>query len=393
VNSDVRFRPLRVKEFPDAVARAQASFGVADNPDEAAERLSRRIAAQQMWALADPATDAVLGQCSLKPVDHWFGGRPVPCQHVSGVAVPLEHRGTGVAAALMRHALRLGVSQGLGLSLLFPATSRLYRNLGWEHAGTYTRWRLDARHAPALGPPMRPLGEGDWDAVAACHERYASSLAGPEVRGVERWEAIRRARFRYGLDASDGEGLEAYVLFDHERDTGDWQYTLAFVDWAATTRRGLDAVVSLLGRHGTVGKAATFRGPRPTAWSLVVPEQDVQTVSDFDWMARGLDLATAVGARGFVAGVSGSVTFLVDDPQVDTARGPWRLEVGEGKGVLDPATDAELTLDVRAFGPLFTGYRTARDLAAAGLARGPQHHLDWLTAAFAGSTPTLLDFF
>lgn len=399
------FRPLRPEEDADTARRAAVSFGRSFDED-AVEEWGSRIAAGEVWGLADDA-DRVVAHGRLTRVDHWLGGRRVPTQHVAAVAVPPEHRAKGAAAALMRAAVAEGARQGAGLSLLFPATVALYRRLGYEHAGTFTRYRLDARQAPGIGPALRPAeDEADWQAIRRCGDVAASLQQGPAVRPDDVWETLRTATYHYVLDSVEGEtsepGLDAYVLFDHRHEPGDWQYTLDVTDWAATTPRGLAAVVGLVGRHGTIGKAATFRGPVPDQWSMLVAEQDVTPSGGFWWMARGLDLAVAIGARGFPPGLTGVVALTVEDPLLPGARGPWRLEVADGRGVLEhagsaaaggPAGHGAVHLDARAVGPLITGFRTPRQLALAGLVDGPAEALDWLAGAFAGPVPVLLDFF
>jgi predicted acetyltransferase len=294
----------------------------------------------------------------------------------------------------MRGVIAQGAEEDCGLSLLFPATTAPYRALGYEHAGTFTRYRLRARPAPKLDSPMRPaVQEQDWPGILACHERAASRLAGPEVRGEERWAALRRSPFVYVLDGDAPGSVEAYALFDHTREPGDWRYTVAIRDWAALTRDGLAAVIGLVAVHGSFGKDATFRGPTPELWSLFVAEQDIRTDSSMFWMARGLDLPAAVAARGFPSTVTATATFTVDDPLLPAARGPWRLEIAQGHGLLSPSPDAQLRLDARAVGPLFTGMYQPVQLALAGLVSGPADAMSALAAAFAGPLPVLLDFF
>ena len=69
-----------------------------------------------------------------------------------------------------------------------------------------------------------------------------------------------------------------------------------------------------------------------------------------------------------------------------------RTDVG-GSGALTPAPTADVVLDARATGPLYTGFRTASQLALAGLLDGPPAAVEVLDALFGGPPPVLLDFF
>jgi predicted acetyltransferase len=383
-----RLRALGADEAAEAARMAAVSMGGAD--DETLERVRRRIAAGTLWGLERDGK--LVGQCLLLPTDHWFGGRRVRCLDVAGVSVPPEHRGQGVARAMMDAAARHGRDEGYGLSLLFPATTGMYRKLGWELAGTWTKHQLAPRQVPPQGPVMRAADrDTDWAAIRDCHTRSARLLSGPSERSADRWTLLAETPYRYVLDAAGQPGtVDAYALVRQEALPDDWQHGLHLEDWAATTPEGLRAVVGLVGRWSTFARRARFTDMFPSRWSAVLPEQDI-TTSHLHWMARGLDLEAAVAARGFPAGLASAVTL-----QVETAwgtEGPWRLEVADGRGRLTPAADADVRLDGRAFGPLFTGFRTARELRLHGLLQGPDAALELLEAAFAGPPPTLLDFF
>lgn len=372
--------------------RSAASFGPAEDLDAHVARWARRAEAGQAAALELDGT--VVAQCRVYAADHWFGGRRVPCQHIAGVSVPPEHRGRGAGRALMAALLDEGAEAGLGLSLLFPATVPLYRGLGWEHAGWFERYRVEARRVPASGAAALRRAEraSDWLAIQECYARAAPRMAGAMHRGPDDWDGLAQAAYRYVLDGPD-ETLAAYLLLDHVRDPGDWQFDLAVRDWIASSAGALAALARFVGGHGSIGKAATFRSPVPSPWLLVLPENDLRTIGSLAWMARVLDVRAALTARGYAPGVGVTVTFALDDAQLPAQRGPWRLEVHDGKATVEPAPGADVTLHARALGPLFTGYRDPWALAAAGLLTGPTDALELLSAAFAGPPPSLTDFF
>ena len=383
-------RPLRAEETENALRRSAEAFG-GPAPHGALERWRERADAGELWAVE--VDGLVMAHCRVTTGQHWLGGNAVPCQRIASVSVAPEHRGRGAAGALMRAMVRKGYSDGLGLSVLFPATTAMYRGLGWELAGRFQRLRLETRPVPPIGPPLRLAAQPDWDALRGCHDVFAASVSGAGVRPDDRWRELREATEHvYVLD--DGDGVQAYALVAHKAEPGDWRYTLAIEDWAALTPRGLEALVGFVGRHGTLAKAATLPGPAQALLGMHVPEQaDWDAVTDFSWMARGLDIASAVGMRGFPPGLSAEVAIEIDDPLLGEVRGPWRLVVEQGKGRLDPALTADVTLSARAVGPLLTGFTGAEALALGGLAHGDRDALALLSAAFAAPPPHFLDFF
>lgn len=373
------------------MARSAVAFGAQTDSDELA-RWQSRLERGEVWGWEEDGQ--ILAQCRLLDREHWFGGRRVPTLDVASVAVPPEHRGRGAGGACMRAAVSQWASRGVGLSLLFPATSGFYRRLGWEHAGHFGWSRLATRHAPTVGAPLRLADRpSDWAAIRACQEREAQHCQGPEVRSENRWESLRSASYHYVLDADEPGTIEAYLLVDHRKPPDDWRYVLAIQDWAATSPRGLTALVGFVGRHRSLCSAAEFRSTVPERWSLVTDEQDVTLQSSFYWMARGLDLAAAVAARGFPSSLMAGITLRVEDPLLPHPSAPQRLEIAGGRGQLVDAPGADAHLDARAIGPLYTGFRSAHELALAGLLRGPNEALDLLTEAFASTPPVLYDFF
>ena len=83
---------------------------------------------------------------------YWLG-RPVPMAGVGGVKVAPEARGQGIGRALMQELLRAMTERGFLLSVLYPATARLYRWRGWELAGGNYRADVPGRSLGSLLPP------------------------------------------------------------------------------------------------------------------------------------------------------------------------------------------------------------------------------------------------
>lgn len=391
-------RQLGVDDLGEVLRLRHVCFG--DDADDALRaRMAGRVERGELFGWDDGGVQAIT---RLATADHWFGGRRVPCQHVGSVAVPPEHRGRGVATALLRAVAARGAAEGAGLSLLYPATTPPYRRLGWEQAGEYTVYRVAARAVGAVrGPALRPVAsDDDRAAVERAQQRAWQATPGAAVRSAQEWTAVWEDAVAYVLDAdadADGDGgggeVQAYLVYRPRRRPGDWQYTIQVEEWGATTAEGLGGLLAFVARHGSLGKDIELAGPVPHPWTFLAPEQDVRRHHGMHWMARALDLPAAVAARGFPPGVDLTVAFRVEDAVVPAVAGPWQLVVRDGRGVLVPTEVADVVLDARAVGPLYTGFAGPAALASAGLVRGRADDLALLGTAFAGAVPVLFDFF
>lgn len=333
----------------------------------------------------------------------FFGGRAVPMGGVSSVAVVADQRGYGLAPRLARASLPAMRERGEVISSLFPATSRLYRGLGWELAGACS-WRslapasLGALPRPS-GMSLRPLEERDFDAVRRCYDELAAPINGFLERGARGWRAHReRWRRSSAYVAEDAAGAVAGWVVHRRLDGGlsalggPFQLALDDVGWA-TRDAGL-AIWRLLGSWATQVERIVYRGGPEDPLLRLAPEQALETLAEVRWMTRVVDAPGAVAARGFPEGLSLAVPFELEDALVPENCGAWRLCVEDGRGVLERGGSGGVRLDVGAFSSLYTGWSTTAALARAGrLAGGSAAELRRLDAAFGGPTPWMMDEF
>jgi hypothetical protein len=322
---------------------------------------------------------------------------------VSGVKVAPEDRGRGVGKALMTELLGLIAGRGYPVSVLYPATTPIYRSLGWELAGGQYEAVLPSRSLGSLLPPdvgappptgsLRRAGPDDAaevvEVVGAVHE--AARHCGAATRtaaDVRRWLSDPHLS---GYLA--GDGFLAY------RWHGDNEI---LVEWAvaasAQTTRAMWAVV---GSHASIASRvrAQLSPDDPVGW--LTREADLGLVDRRHWMLRVLDARAAIAARGFPAAAGVAAAIRLDDASIPANSGRWLLEVSGGKGTLNPGrTDnpgpvpavPPVSLGARGFAALFAG-TPLQTLRTAGLAAGGDPVTDdALDCAFAG-TPFLLDYF
>lgn len=332
-------------------------------------------------------------------------GRWQPMAGVSSVMVAPEDRGRGTGRALMTATLELIASRDYRISVLYPATSALYRSVGWEIAGVRDQVRFPARSLRSLAAPdplltssaaaladvgLRRCGPDDAAAVLAAlggaHQALRDS--GPATRDeahVQRWLADED---RYCYLAPDG------FLSYRWRNGNDEIAVDRLVAASAATTRALWAIVA---SHASIAETVlACVGPAdPVSW--LTREPDVQTAGRYQWMLRVVDAPGAVAERGFPAAAELTAAVELADPLCPGNEGRWTLEVSGGKAALTPGGaapvgGAPLIVGPRGFAALYAGTPLAT-LRRAGLATGGTAAGDAaLDTAFAAS-PFLHDYF
>jgi len=397
-------RPLSQDDDLDAeVDLRHQAFGPMD---EAARDRTLAVAAETVAAgRVIGAFDGgrLIGTAKYLDMRQWWHGRSVAMAGVSGVKVAPEARGRGVGRALMTELLGMIAQRGYPVSVLYPATTPIYRSLGWELAGGRYHATVPARSLGALlrpdaGPPppasLRRAGPDDAAEVigiiGTAHE--AARHCGPATRadGEVRRQLSDPHLFSYL--ASDGFLAYRWHGGDHEL-----LVECAVASSAQTTIQ----IWSVVASHASIAQRvrALLAPDDPVGW--LTREADVGLAERTPWMLRILDAPAAIAARGFPGPAAVSAMLQLDDPGLPANSGRWLLEVSGGQGILTPSrTDNRgpvppvppVELGARGFAALFAGVPLPT-LRRAGLAAGGEPGTDdALDCVFAG-TAFLLDYF
>lgn len=334
----------------------------------------------------------------------FFGERSVPMGGVGGVAVAPEHRGKGLAQRVLTEALRAMRAGGELISTLFPATTSLYRSVGYELAGAAVWHQVSPRSLREIGSANSletvRLDKGDDAAgIRGCYERVAPGINGWVDRGDRRWESLwawwHAGHHVYACKSSVGE-VEAYLVYRHEPTppgaSGD--YGIRVEQIVAATPQGLRAVWWTLASSASLVDAVTFTASPEDALLLIMPEQRTGVRGQVRWMLRIVDIQGAVAARGYRPTPEVEVPFTVEDAILTENSGSWTLRVADGKGRLEAGGQGGPRLGIGALSSLYSGWASTGTLARAGLLTGGSPaQLRALDAAFAGPTPWMMDEF
>ncbi|MFC5263059.1 enhanced intracellular survival protein Eis [Kribbella qitaiheensis] len=335
------------------------------------------------------AGDEVVAAGRLWDFRQWWGGRQVPMAGIASVVVSPEYRGRGVGSMLMRGVLARSVELGFPLTALYPATTVIYRHLGYEFGGGRYRFSFPAADLRSLGGKdvsIRRAGPAD---AGRFLELVAESHAAGRVNGPLVWAESKVAEWlededNFGYLADDG-----FVVYNwHDSDLRIDE----IVAGSEATARALWATVGSGSSIATNVQA--YIAPNDPVHLLVNHEADKQTQLQ-RWMLRVLDAPAAIAARGFAPGATVEVDLELEDLEVGGNTGRWHLSVADGSGSLTPSTGAgdTLRLGSRGLAALYAGTPLAA-LRRSGLASGGSATADGpIETAFGGATSYMLDFF
>lgn len=358
---------------------------------------------------ADPARligafegDRIVAMAGSQALGQFFGGRPVGMGGLYSVAVVPDRRGIGSGREVVTAAIRDMAQRGDAISTLFPGTTDIYRQLGWELAGAFVWRKIRPRDLRSLPRPeevsLRPAEIADESALRQCYAAFAPNAPGFLDRGDAWWRRLfDRWQDRSVYLAEGAGGLEGYLVY--EQTDGEFSglggpFGLVVDECVATTRAAMLALWRLMGSWSSQTDRVLFRSGPEEALLLLLPEQDAETIAEIRWMTRVLDAPAAVEARGFADCVEAEVPLVLSDPVLSANEGPFVLSVKGGRGRLERGGNGSMTLTIGGFSSLYTGFAASALLERAGLlAGGTAAERAALDAAFAGPNPWMPEEF
>ncbi len=341
----------------------------------------------------------VAGGGVLLPLGQWFGGKSVPMLGVHCVAIAPEFRGTGVGSALMRAMVEEVHTRKVPISTLYPSTQPVYRAVGYEQAGIWTRYRV-----PIAGFEMRDreltverVRWEDLDDLRQVYEARARRENGNLDRSEWSWRRVFEPMrgSAYVFRARRGSTTEGYIAFARKWHPDHLQgHDIHCLDFVSLTPAAGRRLLTLMSDHRSLGRDLLVAGP-PSAPALLPLAEQIGTVDVMiRWMVRIVWVNAALEARGYPRGLSAEIGLEIEDDLLSENGGSYLLRVDGGAGRVERGRPRHpLWLHVRGLAALYTGYATAEQLAAIGLARGDADTMALATEMFAGSPPWLPEMF
>ncbi|WP_329476159.1 GNAT family N-acetyltransferase [Kribbella sp. NBC_01484] len=334
--------------------------------------------------------DEVVAAARFWDFEQWWGGRRVPMAGVAGVVVAPEYRGRGVGSKLMRGVLRRAAEKGFPLSGLYPATTVIYRHLGYEFGGSRYKFSFQSADLRRLGGKdvsIRRAGPDDAERFREVASRVNESRRanGPLIWPLDEIEEWLADEDNTAFLAEDG-----FVLYNWAGDE-----ELGIEELIAGSERTARALWATVGSGSSTAKTVHAYLPPADPIHLMVETEAAKSAEIQRWMLRLLDAPAAIAARGFAAGAVLELDVRIEDPDVPENSGDWHLSVADGSGQLAKAQSSGDAIGVgpRGLAALYAGTSLAA-LRGAGLLQGGSVAADpAIEAAFAGPTPYMLDYF
>ena len=367
------------------------------------------IARSHLYPLGDMRVavvdDAIASTAAEFRFDQWFGGEPLACCAVWGVATLPEHRGTGLASAVTEAVMRAGRDRGAIVSALYPAVVKPYRSLGYELAGTFTKHRIAIDAIPAqldAGPAPETFDlERDLAGVRSAYRAFASRHTGPvEPTGDGYWAERIMMRTddesRRAVVVREAGEVTGFLVTGREPAPGPLEvefglWTEAFI---ANTEPALRSLLGYVRRFGGLGKWFQWSGAPNDPIGLLADDQTLSIDMHYRWMLRLLDVQAAFEQRGWPA-IDAEVVFAVDDALFPDNAGPWRLQVERGAATITRGADDGTVrpIAIGALSSMFSGYLRPADAARLGLLAVGDPTLPAFADLFAGPDPWSPFFF
>ncbi|HEY9689515.1 MAG TPA: GNAT family N-acetyltransferase [Coleofasciculaceae cyanobacterium] len=336
----------------------------------------------------------LLGGLVLLPLGQWFGGRSVSMAGIGSVAIVPHGRGNGAAAFLMKSVLAEAYERGFALSTLYPATQRLYRQVGYEQAGTHGLWEVALSSIGRSGDllPVQPMdATGDRPRLAALYRRQAPGENGWIDRSEALWQFALTTELTQPVTVYQLGTDEGYVALKTARQADRAIVTIR--DWVALSPAAERTTWQLLAGYRSQVEAVRWYGPTIDPRCLRLPEQTARLVSCQNWMIRVVNLAEAIAQRGYPAALEAELHLRVSDPLLPENGGNWIVSVSGGRGAIERGGRGDLAIGIDGLGPLYTGYLSAEQLQRSGKLDGSPESIAIASQLFGGSAPWMADFF
>ncbi len=338
------------------------------------------------WTLSAVENGRLLTSLVDIPFTMRANGNAMPLCGVSTVGTFPEYRRQGLVRRIHTQAFSHMREQGQAVAALWASQAAIYQRYGYAQATVMRSYTIDTTDIAfhdgdnGHGHVERFDVAGGYDAAKAVYIRFIAN----------RMCYLHRARALWDFNAFEARDADGMIHIAISYDTDDAPngyviYTLRAdkVDHVARPQEivvrdlvwtSLDAYRSLwhwIARHDLVGRVRWDTAPvDDPAFELFVEPRMLHVVDREGAWFRVVDVARALESRGYDEFGEISIGIASDD------LAPWNVSTfaleasPEGAHVSAGNGSGDLQMTVKTLSSLYTGFRTARELAAWGMIEG-----------------------
>ena len=394
----IEFRSLRADEF-DQLGRL-TSYVYGGNYGDGADNTVTRSTRPE-WTLCAFDGTRLVSSFATIPFTMRANGTAIPLGGISAVGTLPEYRRQGLVRRITTQAFADMREQGQAVAALWASQAAIYQRYGYAMASVLRNYRVDTAD----------IGFHDGDAGGSRVERLDPTAGYDFIKQVyirfiaDRMCYLHRARplwLNNALDQDDAgapihialsrdaagepDGYAVYTLRTGRRDHASRGQELAIRDLAWLTPTAYRSLWSFIARHDLVGSVRWNNAPADDpAVEFFMEPRLLHTRDQEGFWLRIVDVAGALAGRGWDA--DGEISLgIAEDSLAPWNPGSYRLTVAGGTAEVGRANGStELNLSVKALALLYSGRRSARELAAWGMVEGAPAALRRADALFATS--------
>jgi len=392
---NIEIRPARPDEMGAFGSIGGYVYGGAfgDGPDNFVARNNR-----PEWTLCAFVDGRMATSYCVLPLTMRANGRAVALGGVTAVGSLPEYRRRGLLRRITERSFADMRERGQGVAALWASQAAIYQRYGYALASAQLGYRIDGVDigfadgdgGSARIERMDP--EAAYEVVKQIYIPFVDERVGYLHRAKPMWlnntfqttDALGPVNIAVAYSGNTPSGYLAYHLRDGKTGHRTRSQELTIKDLVWLDADAYRSLWSWIGRHDLVGRVVWARAPvdDPAGELFIEPRLLHAELRDGIWL-RIVDVAIALAGRGYQ--VSDHITLdIADDALAPWNSGRFSLDCSPTGARVTSTDDApDLRLSIKALASLYSGFRTAQQLAHWGMLEGNRGAIQRATHIFA----------
>ncbi|MEE9255392.1 MAG: GNAT family N-acetyltransferase [Pseudomonadales bacterium] len=393
---NVEIRPARAEEMEQmgAIGAYVYSGSYGDTPDNIIAQSN-----QPQWTLCAFVGGRMVSSYSTIPFTMRANGNAVPLGGVSAVGTLPEFRRQGIIRRITTQSFANMRERGQAVAALWASQAAIYQRYQYALATvlrSYTLDTVDIRfHDGDEGSDQveRIDLESGYDIIKSLYIQFATHRMCYLHRAKPLWlnnvleerSADGPIHIAVSKDATgEASGYVVYTVRAGRTDHPARSAEMIVRELVWLTPDAYRSLWCFLARHDLVGRVRWQGAPLDDPAAELFFEPRLLNTRDREgiWL-RVVDAPVALANRGYDA--QGTITISIHEDQLAPwNNGVYRLDAGpDGAEVSEVSGDGDIRLNSKALASLYTGFRSARELAGWGLLKGSGEAVRRADALFA----------